>query len=290
MRPIPRELLTDQIERLGALDGLAERVQKVVGRAVPDGTPIKDLLSGTWLGHPLHPVLTDVVVGAWTSAAILDLFGGEGAANASDRLVGVGIVSALPTAAAGLSDWADLWGAQRRIGMVHATGNSTALALYGLSWLARKSKRRGLGVALSTLGFGAALLSGYLGGSLTYSKGIGVNQTAFEESPTEWTAVFDDAQLSEGSPAMGRAGKVDILLYKRNGRINAILDKCAHRGCALHDGQINDGVTVTCPCHGSTYRLDDGSVIKGPATSDQQAFEVRVRDGQVEVRKPAEAG
>jgi nitrite reductase/ring-hydroxylating ferredoxin subunit/uncharacterized membrane protein len=290
VRPIPRELLTDQIERLEVLDGLAERVQKVVGQVVPDGTPIKDILSGTWWGHPIHPVLTDVVVGAWTSAAVLDLFGGEGAAKASDRLIGVGILSALPTAAAGLSDWADLWGEQRRIGMVHATGNSTALALYSLSWIARKSKKRGLGVALSALGYGAAMLSAYLGGSLTFSKGIGVNQTAFEEWPTDWTAVYDEARLLEATPAMGSAGKVDILLYKRNGRINAILNKCAHRGCALHDGRINDGVTVTCPCHGSTYRLDDGSVVKGPATSDQPAFEVRLRDGKVEVRKPAPAG
>ncbi len=290
MRPIPRELLTDQIERLEGLDGLAERVQQVVGQVVPDGTPIKDLLSGTWWGHPIHPVLTDVVVGAWTSAAVLDLFGGEGAAKASDRLIGVGILSALPTAAAGLSDWADLWGGQRRIGMVHATGNSTALALYSLSWVARKSKKRGLGVALSALGYGAAMLSAYLGGSLTFTKGIGVNQTAFEEWPTDWTEVYDDAKLQEGTLAMGRAGKVDILLYKRNGRINAILNKCAHRGCGLHDGRINDGVTVTCPCHGSTYRLDDGSVVKGPATSDQPAFEARVRDGKVEVRRPAAAG
>ncbi len=290
MRPIPRELLTDQIERLDALDGLAERLQKVVGQVVPDGTAIKDLLSGTWLGHPIHPVLTDVVVGAWTSAAFLDLFGGGRTAKASERLIGVGVVSALPTAAAGLSDWADLWGGQRRIGMVHATGNSTALALYSLSWLARKSKRRGLGVALSTLGYAAAMLSAYLGGSLTFSKGIGVNQTAFEEWPTDWTAVYDEAKLPEDTPAMGQAGKVDILLYRRNGRINAILNKCSHRGCGLHDGQVNDGVTVTCPCHGSTYRLDDGSVVRGPATSDQPAFEVRVRDGKVEVRKPAAAG
>ena len=290
MRPILKELLTDQVERLDALDGLAQRVQKVVGQAVPEGTPIKDLLSGTWLGHPIHPVLTDVVVGAWTSAAVLDLLDGERTAKASDRLIGVGILSAVPTAAAGLSDWADLWGAQRRIGMVHATGNTTALALYSLSWLARKSNKRGLGVALSTLGYGAAMLSAYLGGSLTFSKGIGVNQTAFEEWPTDWTAVYDDAQLPEGTLTLGRAGKVDILLYKRNGRINAILNKCSHRGCGLHDGQVNDGVTVTCPCHGSTYRLDDGSVVRGPATSDQEAFEVRVRDGKVEVRKPASAG
>ncbi len=290
MRPIPRELLTDQAERLDALDGVADRLQKVVGQVVPNGTPLKEALSGTWFGHPIHPVLTDVVVGAWTSAAFLDMFGGKRTRKASDRLVGVGIVSAVPTAAAGLSDWADLSGPQRRIGMVHATGNSTALALYGLSWLARKSKKRGLGITLSTLGYGAALLSAYLGGSLTYSKGVGVKQTAFEEWPTDWTAVYEEAQLQEGTPLAGRAGKVDILLYKRGGRINAILDKCSHRGCALHDGRINDGVTVTCPCHGSTFRLDNGSVVRGPATSGQQAFEVRVRDGKVEVRGQTSAG
>lgn len=290
MRPIPRELLTDQIERVEALDGVAERLQNVVDQVVPEGSTIKDVLSGTWLGHPIHPALTDLVVGAWTSAAILDVFGGKRTRKASDRLIGVGVLSAVPTAAAGLSDWADVSGAQRRIGIIHATGNSTALALYSLSWLARKRKKRGLGVALSTLGYGTAMLSAYLGGSLTYSKGVGVNQTAFEEWPTDWTAVYEEAQLQEGAPAMARAGKVDIFLLKQSGRIHAILDKCSHRGCALHDGRINDGATVTCPCHGSTFRLEDGGVVRGPATSDQLAFEVRVSDGKVEVKAPATAG
>lgn len=290
MRPIPRELLTDQVERLDVFDGLAEQLQNFVGRAVPEGTAVKDLLSGTWWGHPIHSVLTDVVVGAWTSAAFLDVLGGKRSRQAADRLVGLGVLSAVPTAAAGLSDWADLWGSQRRIGIVHATGNTTAVALYGLSWLARKIKKRALGITLSTLGYSAALLSSYLGGSLTYSKGVGVNQTAFEDWPTDWTAVFKESELSEGKPAMGRAGKVDVLLYKQNGRIRALLDKCSHRGCGLHDGRINDGATVTCPCHGSTFRLDDGAVVQGPATSSQPSLEVRVVNGKVEVRVPAAAG
>ena len=290
MRPIPRELLTDRVERVETLDGVSKRLQKVVDQVVPEGSTLKEVLSGTWLGHPIHPVLTDLVVGAWTSAAILDLLGGKRTRKASDRLVGVGVLSAVPTAAAGLSDWADLWDTQRRIAIVHATSNSTALALYSLSWLARKRKKRGLGVALSTVGYGAAMLSAYLGGSLTYSKGVGVNQTAFEEWPTDWTAVYDEAHLQEGTPAMGRAGKVDIFLVKQDGRIHAILDRCSHRGCGLHDGRINDGATVTCPCHGSTFRLEDGGVVRGPATSDQLALDVRVTDGKVEVKGPAPAG
>jgi nitrite reductase/ring-hydroxylating ferredoxin subunit len=235
-------------------------------------------------------MLTDLVVGAWTSAALLDVIGGKQAEPAADRLIAIGVLSAVPTAAAGLSDWADLWGGQRRIGIAHAAGNTAALGLYSLSWLARKGGRRGFGFLLSSLGFAASMVSAYLGGSLSYSKGVGINQTAFEDWPTEWTPVLDEAELSEGTATMGRAEKVDVLLYRRNGRIRAISDRCSHRGCALHDGEINDGETVTCPCHGSTFSLEDGSVLRGPATSPQPSFEVRTANGKVEVRGPSAAG
>ncbi len=283
MRPSIRELVVEPMERLEGLDSLGRKLQSLVGRTIPQGSRRKDLLSGTWLGHPLHPLLTDVVVGTWTSAWLLDLVGGKKAAAASDRLIGIGILSTLPTAAAGLSDWADTAPRERRIGLAHASGNSAALAMYALSWIARKRGRRGLGVLLSTFGAGAATASAYLGGHLSYGKGVGVNQTAFERLPRQWTAVALEGPLEEGRAVAGRAGDVQVMLFNRGGEVLALLDRCSHRGCPIHDGEV-DAETVTCPCHGSTFRLEDGAVLGGPATSPQPALQARVREGTIEVR------
>jgi nitrite reductase/ring-hydroxylating ferredoxin subunit/uncharacterized membrane protein len=283
MRPLPREVISRRVEALKGLDGIAGKVQRAVRTVVPQESTLKDALSGTWLGHPVHPLLTDVVIGAWTSAWFLDLLGGEEMHAASDRLVGIGILAAVPTAAAGLSDWAELGGGARRVGVVHAAGNATALTLYTVSWLARKSGRRRLGVYLSMLGSGAATFAGFLGGHLTYAKGVGVDQTAFEQLPQVWTAVLDEAELRTGELAVGRGKWFDVLLYRDESRIHAMLDRCTHRGCALHRG-TTDGVTVTCPCHGSRFRLEDGALMKGPATAPQVSFEARTREGKVEVR------
>jgi hypothetical protein len=124
---------------------LSQAVSKVVrpGRA-------KDLLAGTWLGHPVHPMLTDVPIGAWTSAFVLDLFGGRQARRAADALVGVGVLAAVPTAATGLSDLADVEHSQQRIlGTAHALGNVTAVALYGGSFLARRHRHPAARAALA---------------------------------------------------------------------------------------------------------------------------------------------
>jgi nitrite reductase/ring-hydroxylating ferredoxin subunit/uncharacterized membrane protein len=283
MRPFPREAIARRIEALNGLDGVAGTVQRAVRTAIPQKSELKDALSGTWLGHPVHPLLTDVVIGAWTSAWFLDLLGGEEMQAASDRLVGIGILAAVPTAAAGLSDWAELGGGARRVGAVHAASNATALTLYTLSWLVRKSGRRRLGLHLSMLGSGAATFAGFLGGHLTYAKGVGVDQTAFEQLPQVWTAVLDEAHVKDGELAVGRGTWFDVLLYRDDGGIYAMLDRCTHRGCALHRG-TTDGHSVTCPCHGSRFRLEDGALVKGPATAPQVSFEARIREGQVEVR------
>src|SRR5437762_12381266 len=161
-----REKIAEPIEQLEALDAVLEPLQKAVRTVVPERSELKDVLSGTWLGHPLHPPLTDVVIGAWTSALLLDLLGDERAEGAADRLVAAGILAAVPTASAGLSDWAELRGGSRRVGSVHALGNTTALLLHTLSWSARRRGHRAGGVMLSALGFGAATFSAWLGGHL----------------------------------------------------------------------------------------------------------------------------
>jgi nitrite reductase/ring-hydroxylating ferredoxin subunit/uncharacterized membrane protein len=283
MEPVGREAVAERIERFEALDAVAEPLQSGVRSVVPQESPLKDLLSGTWLGHPVHPPLTDVVVGTWTSALLLDLLGGKRGRQAADRLVGAGILAALPTAAAGLSDWAELRGGTRRVGTVHATGNVSALVLHTLSWSARRRGQRGRGLALSALGYGVATFSAWLGGHLSFGRGVGVNQTAFEDAPPDWTPVLDAARLEDRTLIGARADGVGVLLVRKDGRTYALADRCSHRGCSLHEGQLRDD-TVTCPCHGSTFGLD-GSVVKGPATAPQPTFDVRTMNGKIEVRR-----
>jgi nitrite reductase/ring-hydroxylating ferredoxin subunit/uncharacterized membrane protein len=275
--------LAGRIERLRQLDGVSEVLQAAVQSLVPHRSKAKDFLSGTWLGHPLHPPLTDVVVGTWTSALLLDLVGGKRAQDAADRLVVAGIVAALPTASAGLSDWADTRGGARRVGAVHALGNTTALVFQLLSWSARRRGERDRGVALSAAGYATASLSAWLGGHLSFATGVGVNQTAFDAAPTDWIPVFEEAHLEEGRPTPARAESLAVVLIRSGQTLHALADRCSHRGCALHEGELNGDQTLTCPCHGSTFRLD-GSIVHGPATSPQPAYEIRTNEGKIEIR------
>jgi nitrite reductase/ring-hydroxylating ferredoxin subunit/uncharacterized membrane protein len=278
------ESLIAGIERVRSLDAVGKVLSQAVSKVVRPGRT-KDLLAGTWLGHPVHPMLTDVPIGAWTSAFVLDLVGGRQARRAADALVGVGVLAAVPTAATGLSDLADVEHSEQRIlGTAHALGNVTAVALYGGSFLARRRGRRDLGVRLATLGAAVVTGSGFIGGHLAYRKGVGVDETVFRRRLDDWTPVLEERELDEAEPRRATAGGTDILLYRRGDRVFALADRCSHRGGPLHEGRVHDG-QVTCPWHQSTFRLDDGSILQGPATAPQPCYDVRVRDGAVEVRE-----
>ncbi|HET8587663.1 MAG TPA: Rieske (2Fe-2S) protein [Candidatus Limnocylindria bacterium] len=282
MEPLVHQSLAEAIEELELLDSVADPLQQLAKSAVPEGSQLKDALSGTWLGHPLHPPLTDVVVGAWTSALLLDLIGGQDAEAGADALVAAGVVAAVPTALSGLSDWADVRGGSRRVGTVHALGNTTALVLHILSWFARRGGDRGRGRLLSASGFAVASFSAWLGGHLSFGLGVGVNQTAFDSAPEEWTPVLEADQLQDGALAAATAGTTPLLLLRRGEQVHALDDRCSHRGCLLHEGTL-EGNTITCRCHGSTFRLD-GSIVSGPATAPQPSFDARLTGGRVEIR------
>ena len=275
----------DAIEEREGVDGPSERIQEAFKRAVPDGSAAKNLLSGTWLGHPLHSVLTDVVIGAWMSAFFLDLIPTKGARKSADKLIGVGVLAALPTAAAGLSDWSDIGGKTRRIGFVHGVGNTVAVYLQARSYLSRKRGRRMRGWLRSMGAMGIAMGTAYLGGHLTYAKGVGVNQTAFEDAPEDYVPVIDAGDLPERTLTRGDAGGIGVTLYRIGDRITALGDRCPHRGCSLSDGDVRDDAVV-CACHGSTFRLEDGALLDGPATVPAPSYEVRTRGGKIEVRLP----
>lgn len=271
-----------RIERLAALDRVAKPVAAAVGRAVRPRL-VRNLLSGTNLGHPLHPMLTDLPIGAWSMATLLDWVGGRASEPAADLLVGAGAVAAVPTAATGLNDWSDTYGAQTRVGLVHAAANSTALALYLGSLLARSRGRRGWGKGLGLAGFAVLAAGGYLGGHLGYVRAVNVNHTAWHEYPSDWTPVLPAAALAEGQMRGVDAGGGRVLVCRVDGQILALDSVCSHAGGPLEDGTLSDGC-VTCPWHGSMFRLVDGQIRRGPASAPQPTFETRVTAGQVEIR------
>ncbi len=275
--------LADRIETLSALDPVGDRLAAAVRATVRPGR-LKGLMSGSWLGHPVHPVLTDMALSAWVSAALLDVWGGEETAPAADRLVAAGIAAAVPTALTGMTDWGDTVGGARRVGLVHAAANSAALTLYSASYGMRRAGRRRAGLALGFGGAGAVLAGAFLGGHIAYSRGVGVNQTAFEEALTEWTPVLDESELPDGQPVRARTPDgVELLVLRRGTEVFALSNRCTHRGGALHEGEV-DGDVVTCPLHGSRFCLRDGAVVRGPASAPEPAYETRVREGRVEVR------
>jgi nitrite reductase/ring-hydroxylating ferredoxin subunit/uncharacterized membrane protein len=270
---------TDSIDKVGK--PVASKVAELIGHG-----PVKDVLSGTWTGHPLHPVMTDLPIGFWTSSFMLDLVGGKRSAAASQRLVGLGILSAVPTAAAGLSDWSDTIGEERRIGTVHALANVAALSLYAWSWLARRGGRRGAGVALGLLGATAATAGGYLGGHLVYRQGVGADRNAWKHGGDDWVDVADDLAVVDGKPLVVKVDDDDVLLAKTPaGVVGAISNVCGHAGGPLDEGQFDGQGCVTCPWHGSVFRLADGHVVHGPATGHQPRYEVRSEGGRLLVRR-----
>jgi nitrite reductase/ring-hydroxylating ferredoxin subunit/uncharacterized membrane protein len=273
------------LEKAKALDEPAAAVVKVVGPAVSP-RPVKNFLSGVWLGHRFHPLLVPLPIGFWSGALIFDLIATRRARWAADTLVGAGIAAAVPTAAAGLSDWADAEPEGRRVGLVHAGCNTLALLCYSASLVARLLGRRKAGVGLGLAGAVAIGAGGFLGGHLSYVQGVGVERRRFAGGPTQWTAVLDAADLAERAPRVVRAGDTDILLYREGNRLHALWATCTHEGGPLAEGRFADGC-VTCPWHGSTFRLADGHVVRGPAAASQPVYETRVTDGKVEVRAAA---
>jgi nitrite reductase/ring-hydroxylating ferredoxin subunit/uncharacterized membrane protein len=274
-----------RVEEARFLDAPGDKLQSAVQNV---GAPqrLRDFLHGVWLGHPLHPVLVQFPVGAFMSAAVLDLLPGRG--RAATTLIAAGTAGAVPAIAAGLQDWSEMGPDRRRVGLVHATANGIALGLYAGSLVARLRGRSGLGKILGYAGLSAAGLGAYLGGHLSYSQGGGMNQAAPETMrvPMEWTVIGSLADLPEGKPVVRKAGEVPLLVYRLGDRVTAMIERCSHETGPLGEGKVvGEGrdACVVCPWHGSEFRLVDGKVKHGPAANDQPLLRTRVENGQVEV-------
>lgn len=282
------ERVFSRIEDAAFLDGPADVIGSW-GSAVFRPGWFKDALSGTGTGHPLHPALVVLPLGSWAGAVYLDLRGDPSDGAAARRLLAVGNLAALPAALTGASDWVDTQGAERRVGLVHAALNYTALALMAASWLARRRGRHGTGTWTALAGLGTVTASASLGGHLAHARGVGVDTTAFQVAPGDWVDVAAVEEVGSTEPIGVDAGGVPVLLIRHDGRLRALADRCTHRGGPLHEGQVTDGC-VTCPWHHSRFRLSDGAIVQGPATRPQLVYEVRTVEGRVQVRRPDEPG
>ncbi|MDT5031714.1 MAG: hypothetical protein QOC94_1885 [Actinoplanes sp.] len=281
-----RQILS-RLERARVLDGISDRLQKLVQRATPPA--LGDLLHGVWLGHPLHPVLVQTSVGSFLSAAVLDLR--PRSRRAATTLIAVGLAGAAPAAAAGWVDWSQMTKDRRRVGLAHACANAVALALYAGSLGARLSGRQTRGKILGYAGFTTVGLAAYLGGHLSYAQGGAMNQAApdLARIPEEWTAIAELAELAEGKTAVRTIDDVPVLLYRDGERVTALIERCSHETGPLGDGKVigrGPDACVVCPRHGSTFRLSDGAAVHGPAANPQPLLRSRVRGGTVEVAQP----
>ncbi len=244
---------------------------------------LKDLLYGTWLGHPLHPAITDVPVGSWTATAVLDMTGYERAADATLKL---GVLGAVGSAVTGAAQWFDLQEMEepRRLGVLHASLNTAALGMYVASWMLRERGQREAGVALAMAGYAVAGTSAWIGGHLSFVLGIGVSRDAFEQPPTKWRTALPEADLTDGEMKRVAVRGNPVVLLKQGDRVYATSATCTHVGGPLDEGELN-GTCVTCPWHGSEFDLRNGHVLHGPATADLHAYETRVSDGNVQIRE-----
>lgn len=285
------ETLAQVIDKQDALDRASDALQPAVTDLFKaggeTGQTVKNFLHGTWLGHPLHPVLTDIPVGAWTTALALDAMeavsGREEFGSAADAAVAVGLVGALGAAATGITDWSETEGRGRKVGLVHGILNVGAATLYATSLVARRRNSRRVGVGLSMLGFLVSGAAAYLGGHLVFGEKIGVDHTAGQPMPRDFTPVMPDYELLENQLMRVEVKGVRLLLLRRQGQIYTLAETCSHLGGPLAEGDVV-GDTVRCPWHGSRFSLQDGSVVDGPATHPQPCLEARVRDGQIAVR------
>ena len=253
--------------------------------------PIKDLLNGVWLGHPLHAAMTDIPIGTLLLVVVLDLIGQRTAADAA--LVAT-ILFMLAAAVAGFADYTDTDGTARTRATTHATLMVVALLvlLVSLGLRAANPADRTFPVALGIIGFLIVIAGAYIGGDVVYLLGNMVSRHAFRGAGTKWIKLdtgdlTDLAALPEAAPAKARAGINDLVLVRIADTIYALHAVCAHAGGPLASGTVVDGC-IECPWHASRFRLTDGRVRRGPAVYDQPAYEIRAAEGGgYEVRRSA---
>jgi len=278
------------LDRLGWLRTLSDWLTGVLGPARERyrDNPVLELLhGGRWVGHPLHPALSDLPVGLWSGVVVLDVAdrdpGPRRRVDAAGVLSAAGILAAGAAGLTGLTDWTVSDDQDRRVGLFHGLLNTAALGLQCASLGSRVAGHRGTARVLGAASLTVTAAAGYLGGHLVFTKGVMVNRVAWATGPRRWTRAMQEADLPDDSPAAVEAEGRQIMLYRHRGRLYAIDNVCSHAGGLLSRGPVAD-LTVTCPLHGSRFALADGCVRRGPASQPQPVLPTRIRNGWIEVR------
>jgi nitrite reductase/ring-hydroxylating ferredoxin subunit/uncharacterized membrane protein len=279
-------LLPDQPALDTIADPLATAVRGAYESAGDLGRQLKNAAHGVWLGHPLHPVFTDIPLGAWTTGLVLDAVASttndRGMASAADVAMAVGLAGAAGAAITGLTDWSETSGRARRTGLVHGLLNLAATTLYAAAYALRKGGSRAAGQSCALAGYGVAIGAAWFGGDLVYGQRVGVTHAPVD-GPEQFTPVAVSSDVPENSMKRVQTGDADLLVARQRGRVCALAHTCTHAGGPLSEGTLKDG-SVVCPWHGSEFALEDGHVINGPATQSEPSFEVNERDGGILVR------
>jgi nitrite reductase/ring-hydroxylating ferredoxin subunit/uncharacterized membrane protein len=283
--------LVSWLDRQTWLDSTADALQPAMRRAFdalgPARRGVKNFLHGTWLGHPLHPALTDVPLGAWTGTVVLDAVGSgsadSGFSRSADLTLALGLAGALGAAVSGLTDWSDTDARPRRVGVAHALLNAGATLLFAAALVHRRRGRRAAGQGLALAGYLTAVAAAYLGGELAYHEQIGMDHSSGRALPEEFTRVLPESEVSDGVLTRAQYKETPLLLVRRGERIHALVGVCAHMGGPLCEGKL-EGDTVVCPWHASRFALESGAVVDGPSAFPQPCLDARIRDGHVEVR------
>src|SRR3954449_11497147 len=283
----------DRIADVPTFDKAIEPVRRGV-LSVLRPPAVKDFLHGTWLGHPLHPVLVQVPVGSWISAGVLDVV--PPLRPAATAMIGTGVVAAVPAALAGAADWSEQGAGVRRLGALHALLNTAALGLYVGSLVARGKGRGGLGRVLSYSGLGLASVSATIGGHMSYAQSSGASHaaTAAQALGSDWIDLGPLDDLPEGRPTLrsgtGGSAVVPLAVLRRGVRVDVFIGPCAHLSGPLYEGtveQVRGSACLVCPWHGSAFDLDSGEPRRGPAANPQEKLEVRMEAGRVLARLPS---
>jgi nitrite reductase/ring-hydroxylating ferredoxin subunit/uncharacterized membrane protein len=283
--------LDDLIQQQAWLDAAGGPIQEWINglfsRGGGLGKTAKNLLNGTWLGHPLHPVITDVPIGAWICTFVLDTAAGlsdsRDLETAADLTLATGLAASIGAAGTGWTDWSDTYGKDQKVGLLHGLTMVVAVVTYSSALVARLVGARRAGVMLANTGLAVVSAGAYLGGDEVFDLGYGVNRTAYNSGPSDFVPVLSESELEVDTPTKVDAAGRAVLLVKQGGQVFALDDTCVHAGCSLAGGKV-DGRSIICPCHGSQYELDSGTVINGPATRPEPTLAVRLRNGMIEVK------
>ena len=286
------ERISARILRSNLIGKVSALLDKLMSRSL--GTPamrrLKIFLNGTWVGHPLHPLLTDVPIGAWTLTILLDLlallFRFPQLGLAASIGCGIGVVGALAAGNAGLADWMDIDPPEKAIGAFHAMVNVSATVLFLVSFLMRWRRHWEAGwemFVVALAGYLLAMMGGYLGGVLVFYKGVMINRNAYRNGPDEFKPVVAARDLAEGQLKRVLVEEQPVLLLKLGGTVYALGAVCSHYGAPLNEGKLVER-SIECPWHASRFALADGRVVQGPACAGVPVYDCMIVNDQVQIK------